>query len=698
MMRLVLIGVYLVVCLWADTYMTNPRGSNNRLNENTATRTNANRLFDSQNNNRGGFNTGDRFENAAGNDPRRQYAMQYYASGPTEAEASKLIVEWTNQHGCGGNKDSPHKTNCNIVIQMMCQTNGTDASYPQGQGNGQQDLMERNTYLRDGTDTNTQNYNQPNQNEYVGDNQNAKNQAYTNRMNGNYANVQTSRGLHETVWWYDMCRFREANGGLYIADQNLGAGSLGYVGSERTRQNNNGNRRGYECPEERDYFPYWQPTHQGPYVDSHQTTPWIDVAYLTGNSSDCERVAAGSENQNGKWRCVLPDTSARKYGRSINEADCTNKEQGTWVQFHSYLEIISGANTEAKCNQYKNTDKRNKISWMSLRSDSNDKKCVVQAPLPKCEQAPWTRVNHLGNSIDNKGNASRVDTDLPYFPSGIAKRCVMRLRYNISTDEFDNYGTDHRHNHDLSKGVISPVEDDPFIDVAGESKPLRLAMNTNQYGRTFQDRTHAYVILPRLDGMKGKMLHNLNVRGKRGNIVQTFPAVEYDFVPNKLAISEEELLHIQWTGSNTHNNGGNGGDGQTGDAGEGTGGTDRHNFLQMLRSDLNFPAPFENTTFWDMVESVNYPKATGLDLAISFATSGYYCGLENFGGCNAGHHVKDSNKQAFQQQLNNAPASYFGHVLRFKKPGTCVYVCTRNNNFTNRSQKGVLWVTPKQQK
>lgn len=342
-------------------------------------------------------------------------------------------------------------------------------------------------------------------------------------------------------------------------------------------------------------------------------------------------------------------------------------------------------------------DKRNKISWMSIRSDSDDKKCVVQAPLPKCEQAPWTRVNHLGNSIDNKGNASRVDTELPYFPSGVAKRCVMRLRYNITTDEFDNYATDHRHNYDLKKGVVSPVEQDPFIDVAGESKPLRLAMNTNQFGRTFQDRTHVYVILPRTDGMKGKKLHNLNVRGKRGNIVQTFPAVEYDFMPNKLAISEEDLLHIQWTGSNTHNNGGNGGDGQTGDAGEGTGGTDRHNFLQMLRSDLNFPAPFENTTFWDMVESVNYPKATGMDLAVGFATSGYYCGVKNFGGCPAGNHVTDSNKGAFQQQLNNAPASYFGHVLRFKKPGTCVYVCTRNNNFTNRSQKGVLWVTPKQQ-
>jgi hypothetical protein len=62
--------------------------------------------------------------------------------------------------------------------------------------------------------------------------------------------------------------------------------------------------------------------------------------------------------------------------------------------------------------------------------------------------------------------------------------------------------------------------------------------------------------------MAGRKIYNLNVRGKRCNIVQCFPSVEYDFAPNHLHITENDLVHIQWTGSNTHNNGNPAGDGR----------------------------------------------------------------------------------------------------------------------------------------
>merc|ERR550525_641222 len=82
---------------------------------------------------------------------------------------------------------------------------------------------------------------------------------------------------------------------------------------------------------------------------------------------------------------------------------------------------------------------------------------------------------------------------------------------------------------------------------------------------------------------------NLNVRGKRGNIVQTFPAVEYDFEPNDLVLVQGQCMHLQWAGSNTHNNGNPAGDGQAGDAGEGRGGSDRSNLVQLVDKNSTYP-------------------------------------------------------------------------------------------------------------
>jgi len=76
-------------------------------------------------------------------------SQEYFMSGTSKADASKLIVEWTNQHGCGGNEDTnPHKLNCNVVIQYMDVDPKEEAFGKLSEGG-----------FRDGTNTNTQNFN-----------------------------------------------------------------------------------------------------------------------------------------------------------------------------------------------------------------------------------------------------------------------------------------------------------------------------------------------------------------------------------------------------------------------------------------------------------------------------------------------------------------------------------------------------------
>lgn len=57
-MPAVLLVLLCAALVHADVYMHAPRGSNNRLDDENRDRDNANRLFDSQNNNRGGYNVG----------------------------------------------------------------------------------------------------------------------------------------------------------------------------------------------------------------------------------------------------------------------------------------------------------------------------------------------------------------------------------------------------------------------------------------------------------------------------------------------------------------------------------------------------------------------------------------------------------------------------------------------------------------
>lgn len=94
-------------------------------------------------------------------------------------------------------------------------------------------------------------------------------------------------------------------------------------------------------------------------------------------------------------------------------------------------------------------------------------------------------------------------------------------------------------------------EKDPLIEVF-PGVNLQVAAHTHQLGRTFQDRTHLFEIRRRPAALPSNAkLVNLGVRGRRGNIVQTFPSLEYDFTPNRLTLENNTYVHVQWDGSNS---------------------------------------------------------------------------------------------------------------------------------------------------
>jgi hypothetical protein len=168
-------------------------------------------------------------------------------------EGSQLSIEWTNKHGCGN-----PKLYCNIVIQYMCTANNVDPV----------------TRIRDGQTTDT-----------IPDNVDAP--SAINSTNG-----EPLYGMHESYASYQACKTRQRNMGLWIADRASEGGlTYGRSASIFTRQNNNGDQYGYECPEERDYYPYWAPS------------AWKDIAILTTDDDWCPYYKQHTQNTESRYEC-----------------------------------------------------------------------------------------------------------------------------------------------------------------------------------------------------------------------------------------------------------------------------------------------------------------------------------------------------------------------------------------------------------
>jgi hypothetical protein len=347
-------------------------------------------------------------------------------------------------------------------------------------------------------------------------------------------NTDMKYGMHESYNYYLDCKARKRNMGLFTADQNLKGSSARY-----TRQNPGGTRRGYECPEERDYYPYWHPT------------PWKDIAILTNDPRRCPYYEEESENVKDRYSCQVPAALYRKYSRMNRQAYVpNNEEECKKVQWPE--RVPPGSNVTIEFGQ-----------WVRTLSHG--------LPKPVCRQTQYSRDNHLGNTVG--GFPLMFNWTLPDIDH---EHCVFRIRYNISTGDFN--GWDSSTNASMNKQPkktyanvdvatkygLKPNNEDgrgyvfkqnPEVKIFNEfpSSPngadkdfsLRLAVNTNQFGRTFQDRSHTFAVRKQPEDLNCPTIQNLNVRGKRGNIVQVYPGVEYDMVPNRLHVAQDHCIHFQ---------------------------------------------------------------------------------------------------------------------------------------------------------
>lgn len=656
----------------ADVYMQSPRGANGRNAERNVNRNNANRLYDTQNNAKGGYATdravgGPQAATAERADGERP--MYYY-------EGEKVPITWTAQHGSGAGS--------NVDGQIILQFASTDTLDPKGLYNvGQNIGTPRNGIPRDGNDA-------------------ATDRIPENEASAKATTVETRRfGMHESFSYYNRYSHTEREKGLFTADQNLNRND-----ARGTRQNPNGNRNGLEIPEERDYYPWSNPS------------PWSDIAVLDMKySKEKETYYQQNSHVVPKGICTHPQMEAQtKFQQRDwpnNAQDCAGVNGAAWTgvlynedyegadpigpmpivatlagSTSNHLGTGEGYNIAAAGGAKAAAEKSNELclqptdmltqqkvacaalvtqgdcagnigcAWHSstIEQDANGApitgagtcRASYQFLAPTKGRGQCAALNAVGTGTffddqrryfdDNAGNSATGSTFYWSIPFGIAsegtKNTVLRMRYNISTHDFPAYaagnnyldnskfnaapGVDSKYNCKGNQNQanqpcseVSPVTQDPYVQVRTEGGTgagnaiLSLALNTNQYSRTFQDRTHIFMIKARpadLEATKN-IIVGLTVKGKRGNIVQTYPAVEYDFYPKHLVVEEDSQVHIQWTGSDYNpQRGCNNGEGgppdcqgcttlaQANQAANQNSRADRTNLVPMGSNGRNFPS------------------------------------------------------------------------------------------------------------
>jgi len=231
--------------------------------------------------------------------------------------------------------------------------------------------------------------------------------------------------------------------------------------------------------------------------------------------------------------------------------------------------------------------------------------------------------------------------------------------------------------------------------------------------------THCFQILERPSSIdSSSSIKLLNVQGKRGNIVQVYPATEYFFIPDPMQVKQGDYIHFCWTGSNTN---------PDNNDGQGKEGTDRSNICPLTQaqyskqyySDIDNNYAYEQTrmsygdlgnSYPDYVEEPVYgfaeyynyankrevtPKdIAGLDINVIKAL----CSTRRIDKLNNNNDDNDSGNLDYcnMEELDDAGTTFCIKPQLISQNGRWNYLCTRNNNFSNRDQKATLIVADAQ--
>jgi hypothetical protein len=803
----------------ADMYLHNPPGSNDRCRERNNNRNNGNRLFDSQNNAQGGYpwrgngcirHEPDPLEYYVGSRLRLEWTNQH-ACGQNDNVNCETIVQYACEDtlpslrdgypsGALVEGDSNNDGYCHATYQF----NNADDDITNGNSNNRNTCTDtipfrtsdQNGKLPDMVDSDENNQRGGKSCTGFGDVMKQASNPFTSvdqlwqpladceyfypdasGMNGDVVSATQINspqagmefGMHEGPLYYGyMCAYAARNTGLYHADQNLQRDDRSSTrqdanGDDPENDNNNGGgRNGLECPEERDYYPYWSPT------------PFKDVVVFTTRLDHCSYFQQTSHNVAAVGFCscgVDCRTEANKLGnRNQNNPEGQEQNDEYLVPWDKDICAQAGGN------------------WIEQANNGVE-------TAPDCLPHPLTRDNHLGAAYPVK-NDGTVNVDLALeqpetafydweIPEHIldsvgdkqkGQLCIVRFRYNISTADyrgtvvhnggtFDSEGTstsfftneedctnrvtrirndnneERRENYpqcdqtnfgpgNYPVGINRPYvmwegkwddgkdADDNLIQVFDEDgNPLpgqdesqfflmSIALNSNQAGRTFQDRSHVFRVKERpssdaVEGLSGSsVIWNLNTRGRRGNIVQTYPSVEYDYVPSVLEMNRGDFVHIQFHVSqyNTARNANNG---------EGWQYCDGSNIMQLANKGANFPMPLSETTMWGE-PSDSKVQAVAKRMAYldqheesTWEQNKFFQANDGNGIANEDAHCQyiDDNGNAPNAndiqncaKLNAIPRN-FNYLMQVDPVGSgrFYYVSTRNNNFSNRSHKG-MWI------